>query len=152
MASTRTTLLWAALATVALVGAAGCGSDDGGSTATTSGGGSATTAGGPTTTDGGGGMQAGAPRFTSFDVSSSVPCSGGNATATMSFSTENVVEIEIKIGDGSFASTAGYGPNETSVVASIPCSGAGSSSIQLRGCTEDHECADSEQKSVEITG
>jgi hypothetical protein len=47
---------------------------------------------------------------------------------------------------------AGYGPNESDVVASIPCSGAGESSIQLRGCTEDDECAASESKTVTITG
>ena len=97
-------------------------------------------------------MSAGAPSFTSFDVSGSVPCEDGNATATMSFTTINVVSIEIKIGDGGFESTAGYGPNESDVVAEIPCSGAGESTIQLRGCTEDDECADSEPKTVTITG
>lgn len=95
------------------------------------------------TTDGGGGMQAGAPRFESFEVSGSVPCQDGNAEATMSYATLNVVDLEIKIGDGSFAETAGYGPDESAVVASIPCSGAGSSSVQMRGCTEDHDCVDS---------
>ena len=97
-------------------------------------------------------MSAGAPSFTSFDVSSSVPCEGGKATATMSFETVNVVSIEIKIGDGEFESTAGYGPNETDGVASIPCTGAGESSIQLRSCTEDDDCADSESEKVTITG
>ena len=62
------------------------------------------------------------------------------------------MSIEIKIGGGEFESTAGYGPNETHVVTSIPCTGAGESTIQLRGCTEDDDCADSESKTVTITG
>ena len=70
----------------------------------------------------------------------------------MSFTTLNVVQMEIKIGDGRFETTAGYDPNETAAVASIPCSGAGESSIQLRGCTEDDDCATSEQLAVTITG
>ena len=106
----------------------------------------------PPATNGGGSMQAGAPQFESFDVSPSVSCQGGNATAQMSFSTLNVVEIEISVGAGRFATTAGYGPNESNVVASIPCSGPGESSIQLRGCTEDHECVDSTRQTVQITG
>ena len=97
-------------------------------------------------------MSAGTPSFVTFEVSSSVPCEDSNATATMSFTTENVAGIEIKIGEGDFESTAGYGPNESDVVAEIPCSGAGESSIQLRGCTEDNECAESERKTVTITG
>ncbi|MET0145471.1 MAG: hypothetical protein ABW328_11915 [Ilumatobacteraceae bacterium] len=96
-------------------------------------------------------MSADVPSVTSFDVSSSVPCESGNAAATMSCATTNVVSTEIEIGDGGFESTAGYGPDETDVVASIPCSGAGESSIQLRGCTEDDECADSDSKTVTIT-
>lgn len=110
-----------------------------------------TTRGGETTTSNGG-MHAGAPSFTSFEASSSVPCEGGNATVTLKYTTINVVSIAIKIGDGNFESTAGYGPNETDVVAEIPCSGAGSSSVQLKGCTEDNECAESEIKQVTITG
>jgi hypothetical protein len=106
----------------------------------------------PPTTSGGGSMQAGAPQFETFDVSSSVPCQGGNATAHMSFSTLNVVEIEISVGGGNFATTAGYGPNESDVVASIPCRGSGESSVQLRGCTEDHECVNSARQPVQITG
>ena len=47
---------------------------------------------------------------------------------------------------------ADLGPNETDVVANIPCSGAGSSSVQLRGCTEDGDCADSPRRDVTITG
>ena len=100
---------------------------------------------------GGGGMQAGAPQFLSFDVSPTAQCQNGNATAQMSFSTANVVSIEIKVGDGNFASTAGYGPNESSVVASIPCSGPGESSIELRGCTENQTCVNSAQQDVQIT-
>lgn len=140
-----------AISTVTLAAAfmAACGSDDDSGSGTTAP--SAPSA--PSSEGGGGGgMSAGAPSFTSFDVSSSVACESGNATATMSFTTENVASIEIKIGDGSFESTAGYGPNESSVVAEIPCSGAGESSIQLRGCTEDGECADSDSKKVTITG
>lgn len=106
----------------------------------------------PPATDGGGGMQAGAPSFESFDVSSSVPCEGGNATVTMSYSTLNAVTMSIKIGSGNFEETAGYGPTEQSVVASIPCSGAGTSSVQMRGCTEDGQCADSPKRDVTITG
>ena len=97
-------------------------------------------------------MQAGAPSFTSFELkSSSVPCDDGNATVHFGFETINVVDISIKIGDGKFEETAGYNPNETDVVASIPCTGAGSSSIQLKGCTEDDECAESEVQDVTIT-
>lgn len=106
----------------------------------------------PTTSDGGGGMQAGAPEFETFTVTSPVPCEDGNATTTMSFTTMNVVEIEIKIGAGSFEGTAGYGPNETAAVASIPCTGAGESTVQLRGCTEDDECVTSDAEKVTITG
>jgi len=114
-------------------------------TTTTRGGGGATTSTDP-------GMQAGAPSFTSFELkSSSVPCDGGNATVHFGFETINVVDISIKIGDGKFEETAGYNPNETDVVASIPCTGAGSSSIQLKGCTEDDECAESEVQDVTIT-
>lgn len=93
----------------------------------------------------------GKPSFTSFEVSSSVPCQGGNATATMSFETKNVESIEISIGGGAFASTAGYGPNESDVVASIPCSGATTSSIQLKGCNGEDVCATSDKKTVEVT-
>lgn len=93
----------------------------------------------------------GTPTFTSFDVSPSVPCESGNATATMSFTTENVESIEISIGGGEFASTAGYGPNESDVVASIPCSGAGTSTIQLKGCSGTDECATSDEATVDIT-
>ena len=50
-----------------------------------------------------------------------------------------------------FESTAGYGPNETDVVAEIPCDGATESSVTLRGCTEDNECAESERKTVTVT-
>ena len=118
-----------ALAAIAL---AACGDDDDAGSSTTS----PAVPTSPTspvspTTDGGGGMQAGAPSFTSFEVSSSAPCEGGNAEVTMSFETMNVVDISIKIGDGSFEETAGYGPNESDVVANIPCSGAASSSVQL---------------------
>jgi ABC-type histidine transport system ATPase subunit len=70
----------------------------------------------------------------------------------MSYTTLNVVDIEIKIGSGEFEETAGYGPNESDVIATIRCSGAGSSTVQLRGCTEDHECADSPARAVTITG
>ena len=136
-----------ALVVVAL---AACGDDDAGSPTTSPA--VPTTPGSPTTTDGGGGMQAGAPSFTSFEVSGSAPCQSGNAEVTMSFATENVVDISIKIGDGSFEETAGCGPNETDVVANIPCSGTGSSSVQLRGCTEDGDCADSPRRDVTITG
>jgi hypothetical protein len=114
-------------------------------TTTTRGGGGATTSTDP-------GMQAGAPSFTSFELEeSSVPCEGGNATVHFGFETINVVDISIKIGDGNFEETAGYNPNETDVVAEIPCTGAESSSIQLKGCTEDNECAESEVKDVTIT-
>jgi hypothetical protein len=65
---------------------------------------------------------------------------------------DRAVEIEIKIGGGKFEGTAGYDPNETAAVASIPCNGAGQSIVQLRGCTEDDECATSEAKTVTITG
>jgi hypothetical protein len=112
-----------------------------------------TTSGAPSTTqDGGGGMQAGAPQFLTFEVTPSVACESGNGEVTMSYTTMNVVDISIKIGDGDFEETAGYGPNETSVVASIPCSGATSSSVQLKGCTEDGECAESPVRDVQVTG
>jgi hypothetical protein len=144
---------------LAVAGLAACGDDDDDSAATTTAA-AATTRAATTTTHGGGGattstdpgMQAGAPSFTSFELkSSSVPCDGGNATAHFGFETVNVVDISIKIGDGTFQETAGYDPNETDVVASIPCTGAGSSSIQLKGCTEDDECAESEVQDVTIT-
>ncbi len=106
----------------------------------------------PTTTDGGGGMSAGAPSFQTFDVSSPVPCQAGNADATMSYTTLNVVDIKIKIGSTGFEETAGYGPDETAVIASIPCTGPGTSVVQLRGCTEDGQCADSPARDVTITG
>ncbi len=80
-----------------------------------------------------------------------MPCKDGNATVTMAFTTINVVSIEIKIGDGKVAGTAGYNPNETAAVASISCRGAGQSSIQLKGCTEDNECATSEVQTITIT-
>jgi hypothetical protein len=80
-----------------------------------------------------------------------VSCSNGNAEVTMAYATRNAVSIDIKIGDGAFASTAGYGPNETAAVASIPCSGAGTSSIQLKACTEDNTCTTSDTEAIEIT-
>jgi hypothetical protein len=106
----------------------------------------------PTTAAGGGGAQAGAPQWVTVEVTSPVPCQSGNATATMSYTTINVVTVAIKVGDGSFASTAGYNPNETHAVVDIPCKGAGSSTVQLRGCTEDGTCADSPVRDVTITG
>jgi hypothetical protein len=50
--------------------------------------------------------------------------------------------------------TAGYGPNETSVVANIPCTvgEATEGSVQLRGCSESDACAESERQSVQISG
>ena len=142
MNRTRTVRTLAVLAAASIFVAA-CGDDDDA--------GSSTTTPASPTTDGGGGMQAGAPSFTSFEVSSTATCESGNAEVTMSFETENVVDISIKIGDGSFEETAGYGPNESDVVANIPCTGDGSSSVQLKGCTEDGECADSPKRDVTIT-
>jgi hypothetical protein len=141
---------WFVVPVVALViGMAACGdADDSGG-----GGGGGGTGGGGSSSTTDPGMRAGAPSFTSFELAeSSVPCDGGNATVHMSFETVNVASIEIKIGDGGFESTAGYGPNESDVVAEIPCSGATSSSIQLKGCTEDDECAESEVQDVTVTG
>jgi hypothetical protein len=167
MRTFRTSLV-AALAGIACVGLVGCGSDSSATPEVPS-----TPQPAPDTTpvptpaprptptpqptpaptdNGGGGMDAGAPSFTSFSVSSPVECQSGSATVEMSYETVNVVSIEIKIGDGRFEGTAGYGPNESSVVASIPCSGAETSSIQLRGCTENATCAESSTESVEITG
>ena len=174
----RRALMFAAPMLLAVAGLAACGDDDDSAATTTAA--AATTAAATTTTKpatttkaettttkaattttrGGGGattstdpgMQAGAPSFTSFELEeSSVPCDGGNATVHFGFETINVVDISIKIGDGKFEETAGYNPNETDVVASIPCTGAGSSSIQLKGCTEDDECAESEVQDVTIT-
>ena len=90
--------------------------------------------------------------FDSFTVTSPARCSNGNATVTMAYTTRNAVSIGIKIGNGTFASTAGYGPNETGVIASIPCSGAGTSTIQLKACTEDNTCTTSQTKTVHISG
>lgn len=91
------------------------------------------------------------PSFTSFEVDSPVPCESGNATATMAYETEDVETIAISIDGGAFASTAGYGPNETDVVASIPCTGAGEATIQLQGCNAADQCTDSDEATVEIT-
>jgi len=140
----RTTLIRALAITAIAVGLAACGSDDAASTTTAK-------KNEATTTNGGGGAQAGKAQFLTFTASSSAVCRGGNAEVTMSWTTENAVSIDIKIDQGEFASTAGYGPNEPSAVANIPCTGAGTGTIQLRACTEDHECTDSEVKSVEIT-
>ena len=52
-----------------------------------------------------------------------MPCQDGNATANDELHHAERRELEIKIGDGEFAGTAGYGPNESDVVAEIPCSG-----------------------------
>jgi hypothetical protein len=166
----RTSIVRLSAVAIALLGLAACG-DDGASTASTSPAAPVTPVPdtspavpvAPTnpvppsnpvtpTTNGGGGMQAGAPSFQSFEVSSSVACQDGNAEATMSYTTLNAVDMEIKIGSGSFGETAGYGPNESAVVASIPCSGAGQSTVQMRGCTESHDCADSPVRHVTITG
>jgi hypothetical protein len=106
----------------------------------------------PPTTSGGGSAQAGAPVFDSFTVTSPATCSNGNAEVTMAYTTRNAVSIDIKIGNGSFASTAGYGPNETGVIASVPCSGAGTSTVQLKACTENNTCTTSELQTVEIKG
>jgi hypothetical protein len=103
------------------------------------------------TSDGGGGMQAGAPTFETFDVSATAACEDGNAQVTMSYTTLNAVDMRIKIGTGNFEETAGYGPNETSVIADIPCTGAGESSVQMQGCVEDGQCADSPIRHVTIT-
>lgn len=92
-----------------------------------------------------------APSFTSFEVDGPVPCESGNATATMAYETENVETIAISIDGGEFASTAGYGPDETDVVASIPCTGAGEATIQLQGCNAADQCTDSDEATVEIT-
>ena len=174
----RRALMFAAPVVLAVAGLVACGDDDD-SAATTAAAATTTTAAATTTTAettttkaattttkaattttrGGGattstdpGMQAGAPSFTSFALKeSSVACEGGNATVHFGFETINVVDISIKIGDGKFEETAGYNPNETDVVAEVPCTGAGSSSIQLKGCTEDNECAESDVEDVTIT-
>jgi hypothetical protein len=118
---------------------AGCGSDEQ----------SSTSSGGSDTTSASGGD----PKFLTFDLTStSEPCDSENATFTMSYSTENVDSMSIDIGGSGFAETAGYGPNESSVVAAVPCSGAGSSSIQMKGCNVSGACAESEKISVTITG
>ena len=176
----RRALMFAAPVVLAVAGLAACGDDDDSAattaaaattttaaatttkaeTTTTAKAATTTTKAATTTTRGGGGattstdpgMQAGAPSFTSFALKeSSVACEGGNATVHFGFETINVVDISIKIGDGNFEETAGYNPNETDVVAEIPCTGAGSSSIQLKGCTEDNECAESDVEDVTIT-
>ncbi len=54
--------------------------------------------------------------------------------------------------DTPFAETAGYGPNETAAVVSIPCTGAGTSTVRLRGCTENNTCTESPARQVTITG
>jgi hypothetical protein len=74
-------LLHLAVAAVFAFAVAACGDDD-----------DDDSGGGGATTDGGGGMQAGAPQFLSFEASSSVPCRDGNATVTMSYTTENVAD------------------------------------------------------------
>jgi hypothetical protein len=149
MISRRITI--AAVVALAALTAAACGDDDTAGSATTTPV-RPTTPIAPTTNAGGGGMSAGAPSFESFVVASSVPCRAGNAEARMSYTTLNVVDIGIKIGNGGFEETAGYGPTDTDAVATIPCSGAGTTTVQLRGCTEDGECADSPARNVTITG
>lgn len=51
----------------------------------------------------------------------------------------------------SSSTATGDNPNETAALASIPCSGPGSSTVQLRGCTEDNECAESAVAKVTVT-
>jgi hypothetical protein len=68
----------------------------------------------------------------------------------MAWTTTDVDRLSIDIGGSGFKGTAGYGPNETSVVASVPCTGAGQSTIQMQGCNVAGACAKSEKVSVTI--
>jgi hypothetical protein len=56
----------------------------------------------------------------------------------------------IDIGSTGFKESAGYGPNESGVVASVPCSGAGQSTIQMKGCNTSGACGESAKVAVTI--
>lgn len=96
-------------------------------------------------------LATGTPEFTSFEVESPAVCEAGNATVHMAYTTENVDQMAVSVDGGEFAGTAGYGPDETDVVVSIPCGGAGEGTVQLQGCTIKGECAESTKETVEIT-
>jgi hypothetical protein len=149
---TRTVL---AIVLSGLLALAACGGDDdddaggGGETTTTRSAETTTTARETTTTSGGG-----TPAFLTFSVSESATCSDGNAEVTMAYTTRDVEDIAISINGGEFQETAGYGPNETDVVANLPCTAgqASEGSVRLRGCGAGNACAESEQKTVQISG
>ena len=138
------------LALSAVLVLAACGDDDddsdsasGGDTTAAGGGEAATTAAGS------------GPAFLTFTASSNATCDDeGNAEVEMAYTTRDVVDISISIDGGAFAETAGYGPNETAVVADIPCTVgvAQEGSLRLRGCNQDGECAESETVTVEFEG
>ena len=129
----------------------GCSKSDDDSSATSTTKAPATTTATTPTTEAPPTTAGGAPKFLTFTASSPVPCQDGNATTHMAFTTQGVQDMAISVDGGPFAETAGYGPNETDVVASIPCSGAGSGTVQMKGCNVADECATSDEATVEIT-
>ncbi|MFN8018857.1 MAG: hypothetical protein U0P45_12130 [Acidimicrobiales bacterium] len=146
----RTARAVAVGAVALLVVLTGCSkSDDSSSDTTTTA--KATTTEATTTTTEATTAATGTPEFTSFEVKSPVPCQDGNATVHMAFTTENVQQMAVSVDGGEFAGTAGYGPNETDVVVSLPCGGAGTGTVQLQGCNAANECAESTKETVEIT-
>ena len=70
----------------------------------------------------------------------------------MRYTTREIVDISIDVGGTGFKETAGYGPNETGAIAEIPCSGAGTSSVQLKGCNANRVCVESDKKPVTVSG
>jgi hypothetical protein len=96
----------------------------------------------------------GGTAFLTFTASDSAPCSDGSAGVTMAYTTRDVVDISIAVNGGGFEETAGYGPNETGVVANLPCTAgeASEGSVQLKGCSDGGSCAESEKQTVQITG
>lgn len=109
---------------------------------TTSGG--SPTSGPPTSADG--------PRFVSFDVLPNAPCDGENATVTMAYATTGVETIAVSVNGQPYEGGAGYGPNETSVVANFPCPPGSppEATVRLQGCAGDGRCAESEDRSVTV--
>ncbi len=56
----------------------------------------------------------------------------------------------IKIGTGPFEKTVGFEPKMDDAIAEIPCTGAAQSTVQLRGCGADDQCAMSPVAPVSI--
>ncbi len=91
------------------------------------------------------------PSFLTFRVMPGAVCTSGNATLTLAYTTKNVVDISIDVGGTGFKETGGYEANESSAVAAAPCKGAGTITVQMKGCSASGACTASAKSTVKIS-